>query len=263
MRWRLLVTYVTVSSTVRLRSAAPEPRCPNSAAAERSCDSSAPTFPDQARRSHATYVFHPRAVSEPCTAWAASCRYARRCTKSKTAMNPKGNRCISYTDQLYAWPSQTQALRLSWSSPRRCTSAATCQPKISLLAIVATTVRTRVRPHFRGRERGDRFFLFSFRCFWRADACVSPCCSSFRPEDGRLRRLISEARRAAVVGSRNLAGGSGCGSTPAALVCSVRQHATFDSRQLAALTPRPWSSARVCKRPPSSITAAAAPRGAS
>ena len=69
------------------------------------------------------------------------------------------------------------------------------------------------------------------------------------------------AKRAKVLristGSKNFDGGSGCGSTSWAFVCSVRQHATFVSRQAASLTPRPLSSARVCKRPPSNITAAA------
>jgi hypothetical protein len=51
-------------------------------------------------------------------------------------------------------------LRFARSSPRRCISAATCQPNVSLFSIVATTVRTRVR--FRGRRRFAGLFRFFY-----------------------------------------------------------------------------------------------------
>src|SRR5947209_13945117 len=58
------------------------------------------------------------------------------------ATNPEPARCISQIDQLLFCPSQTHALRPAWSSPRRCTSAATCQPNFSESAVVTTAVRT-------------------------------------------------------------------------------------------------------------------------
>jgi hypothetical protein len=47
-------------------------------------------------------------------------------------MNPAASRCNSNSAHNAFDPSQTHALRAARSSPRRCTSAATCQPKASL-----------------------------------------------------------------------------------------------------------------------------------
>src|SRR5262245_22989828 len=83
-------------------------------------------------------------------------------------MNPQGSRCISNRLQLYLWPSQTYALRPARLRPRRCTSAAICQPNVSLSAMLATTVRTRLA------EGGRRLLL---RRFWR-------CCRLAAPQRG-------------------------------------------------------------------------------
>jgi len=64
---------------------------------------------------------------------------------------------------------------------------------------------------------------------------------SDRLADCRL--FIVDTSRATVVGSRNVRGGSGCGSLALSADVSVWQQATLGSFQAASTTPGPWSSA--------------------
>src|SRR5438128_6566659 len=107
-------------------------------------------------------------------------------------------------------------LRCARSSPRRCTSAALCQPKVSLLALLATTVRTR----FTGRR-----LLLPLRR-WRRRLGLGAVFLA-RVRAGPLRAFLSAASRAAWIGSRTLAGGWGCGSAAGTGDDSVCQQATL------------------------------------
>ena len=88
------------------------------------------------------------------------------------AMNPEPAKCISKIDQLLFCPSQTHALRPALSSPRRCTSAATCQPNFSESAMVAIVVRTSFFTRRAFRRRFGRLTFAAFRGFFLSSSSL-------------------------------------------------------------------------------------------